>query len=100
MSSGADAAKGADHNFATPSEADVVLHVKGLACESCAKTMKERLIEIDGIDNAQVFLEGEQYVDLFLQDGATVTEDRLTEAVEGCGFVLERVEFRRKGSTE
>lgn len=73
---------------------DVVLHVKGLACESCARTMKSALLEIEGIDDVEVFLEGDQRVHVQLHEGASVDEETLRKAVEDCGFVLERVELK------
>lgn len=79
---------------------DVVLHVKGLACENCARSLESALLEVDGIDAVEVFLEGDQRVHLQLADGATVDEETLRTAVEGCGFVLEEVSFKRSGGSQ
>lgn len=86
-------AKDAAHTFTNTQDPDVILHVKGLACDNCARTLKSALLDIDGIESVEVFLEDEQHVNLQLVEGATVDEETLRETVEGCGFVLEQVDF-------
>lgn len=73
---------------------DVVLHVKGMACRMCARSMTNALEKLDAVDEVQVLLEEDQKVLLALKEGATVSEEALREAVTNAGFSFISAEFR------
>lgn len=83
-----------DETVAHAPDPDLVLHVKGLACEMCALSITNAMNELDGVEEVEVLLEDEQRVQLSVRDGVTFDEQVLREVVEGAGFVLERVEVQ------
>jgi copper chaperone CopZ len=72
---------------------DVVVHVKGLACGLCARSVTNELTKLDAVDEVQVLLEEDQRVLLTLKEHQTVTEEALREAVANAGFTTREVVF-------
>ncbi len=71
---------------------DITLEVGGLACPFCAYGIEKRLKKIEGLAEVSVLLD-EGTVQLRMKDGATVSEDRLKEAVREAGFEAKQVVF-------
>lgn len=71
---------------------DVVLHVQGMACQSCARSMTNQLKKLDAVKDVEVLLD-EQRVLVTLKEQKTVTEVVLREAVTNAGFETRRVDF-------
>jgi len=64
-----------------------ILGVDGLACPFCAYGIEKRLNRIDGVTDVQVNV-GESVVHVTMQEGKTLSEDRVNQAVDEAGFTL------------
>ena len=71
---------------------DIVIEIAGLACPFCAYGIEKRLKKIDGIEELSVLLE-EGKVQVRLEDGATVSRERVEEAVADAGFEAKSIVF-------
>ncbi len=71
---------------------DVIIEVAGLSCPFCAYGIEKRLKKIDSVDELSVLLE-EGKVQLKLKEGATVSEERLQQAVADAGFEARSIVF-------
>lgn len=83
------------HEAVTIADPDVVVHVKGLACGMCARSVTNSLKKLDAVKDIQVLLEDDQRVLLTLKDGTTVSEEALREAVTDAGFTTREVVYAR-----
>jgi copper chaperone CopZ len=79
----------AERSEATP---DATVHVKGMACQMCARSMSNALGKLASVENADVQLD-EQQVLLTFERGQKATEEALRETVEGAGFSFRKVVF-------
>ena len=87
----------AENSEATP---DATVHVKGMACQMCARSMKNALGKLQSVEKADVHLD-EQQVLLTFRQGQQATEEALREAVEGAGYTFRKVVFAESaGSSE
>jgi copper chaperone CopZ len=77
---------------ATP---DATVHVSGMACQMCARSMTNALEKLDAVEKADVQLEEQQAL-LTLKADKTITEEALREAVEGAGYEFRKVIFAEK----
>lgn len=77
-------------------ELDVVLHVQGMSCQLCARSMTNQLKKIDAVEEVQVLLD-EQRVLVTLKTQEAVTEKALREAVTNAGFETRKVDFAGSG---
>ncbi len=63
------------------------LGVKGVACPYCAFGIEKRLNKIDGVNEVVVDI-GDSVVRVTMQEGATLTEEQVRQAVDEAGFTL------------
>ena len=71
---------------------DIIIEVDGIGCPFCAYGIEKRLKKIDGVAELSVLLE-EGMIQLRLDEGATVSEERLREAVAEAGFDARSIVF-------
>ncbi|MFV1981265.1 MAG: heavy-metal-associated domain-containing protein, partial [Rhodothermia bacterium] len=71
---------------------DIVVEVNGLSCPFCAYGIEKRLKKIEGVEDLSVLLE-EGKVQLKMEEGVTVSEDRIKKAIDEAGFEMRSVEF-------
>ena len=71
---------------------DVVIEVGGLACPFCAYGIEKRLRKIDGLEELSIQLEAGT-VQVRLEEGVTVSRERLEEAVADAGFEAKSIVF-------
>ncbi len=71
---------------------DVIIEVDGLSCPFCAYGIEKRLKKIDSVAELSVLLE-EGKVQLKLKEGATVSEERIQQAVADAGFEARSIVF-------
>ena len=71
---------------------DIIIEVDGIACPFCAYGIEKRLRKIDGVAELSVLLE-EGRIQLRLDERATVSEERLREAVTEAGFEARSIVF-------
>ena len=71
---------------------DATVHVEGMACQMCARSMKNALGKLESVETADVRLD-EQQVLLTFRQGQQATEEALREAVEGAGYTFRKVVF-------
>ena len=76
--------------------ADATVHVKGMACQMCARSMKGALGKLEAVESADVRLD-EQQVLLTFKRERKATEEALREAVEGAGYTFQKVVFAEAG---
>ncbi|MEQ9453904.1 MAG: heavy metal-associated domain-containing protein [Phycisphaeraceae bacterium] len=67
------------------------LYALGLSCPLCAHNLDKTLLDIDGIESADVNL-ADGSVIVRMRPGTSVTVGELRRMVEGSGFTLDRVE--------
>lgn len=73
---------------------DVVMHVTGLACEMCARSVTNSLMKIDRVRDVQVLLGNDQRILIILEEGAKVDNETLRGAVTSAGFSTRKVVFK------
>lgn len=78
---------------------DIVIEVGGLACPFCAYGIEKRLKKIEGIEELSVHLE-EGTIEVRLEDGATVSRERVEEAISDAGFEAKSVVFVNEDAEE
>ena len=71
---------------------DVIIEIDGLSCPFCVYGNEKRLKKIDTIVELSVLLE-EGKVQLKLKEGATVSEERLHQAIADAGFEARSIVF-------
>lgn len=72
---------------------DLVVHVSGLACETCAASLTTALEALDGVEAVAVDLdERDQRADVALAPGHRVADAAVREAVTDAGFTMRHVE--------
>lgn len=82
-----------DAKAAAIEKPDAVVHVSGLMCGMCVKSLSKQLKKIESIDQVQVLMEEDQRALLTLKKEQQVTEKELKDAVEKAGFKTVKVEF-------
>ena len=73
---------------------DVVIHVTGLVCALCARSVTNTLKKVEGVQEVQVLLEDDQRILLTVKAGVAVDETTLREAVTSAGFSTRKVDFK------
>ena len=76
--------------------ADATVHVEGMACQMCARSMKGALGKLEAVESADVQLDEQQVLLTFKRD-RKATEEALREAVEGAGYTFQKVVFAEAG---
>lgn len=71
---------------------DIVLEVNGMSCPFCAFGIEKKLKKLDGVDQLTVHLEAGT-VEMKLEDGATLSEERLRKAITDAGFTPGTITF-------
>lgn len=79
---------------------DAVVHVKGLACQMCARSLTKELKKLDAIDRVQVILEDDQHALITLKEKKKVIESDLRSAVANAGFTTREVVFADSKETD
>jgi mercuric ion binding protein len=64
---------------------NVTVGVDGLTCPFCAYGIEKKMLEIDGVASVAVQLDAGA-VELWFNEGATISEERIREAVGEAGF--------------
>lgn len=71
---------------------DVTVGVDGLACPFCAYGIEKKMLEIEGVAEVAIQLDAGT-VELWLNAGAAVTENRIREAVDQAGFEVRDIRW-------
>lgn len=69
---------------------DVTIEVDGMACPFCAYGVEKKLKQLDGVEALHVQIDGGR-VAIKLEEGATVTEEAIREAVADAGFSVRAI---------
>ena len=79
--------------FSSAVLADTHYHIEvdGIACPFCLYGIEKKLRKLDGVTEIQSDLE-EGRIFIKVADGATLSEDRVREAVKSAGFTLRSFE--------
>ena len=77
---------------------DVTIAVDGLACPFCAYGLEKKLKKLEGVEALTVDMK-EGQVQIKLKEGATVTEEQISEAVTDAGFTVTEITFPEKKKT-
>lgn len=65
------------------------IYIEGMSCDNCAKHVQKALIQVDGVKDVMVSLEG-KYADVEL--AYDVDDKLLKEAVEDAGYDVVKIE--------
>lgn len=71
-----------------------VVTVEGLTCEVCVRRLEERISKVPGVKAATADL-ARQAAALTFEEGAAVSRDDITDAVQDAGFRATGVEWRK-----
>ena len=74
---------------------DVTIVVDGLACPFCAYGLEKKLKKLEGVEALTVDMK-EGQVQIKLKEGATVTEEQISEAVTDAGFTVTEITYPGK----
>ena len=79
---------------AQPAErpADIVIEVDGLACPFCTFGIEKKLRKIEGVSELAFSIE-EGRIDVWLEDGARVSETEIRKAIADAGFEVRSITF-------
>ncbi|MCZ6706273.1 MAG: heavy-metal-associated domain-containing protein [Bacteroidetes bacterium] len=77
---------------------DVTIAVDGLACPFCAYGLEKKLKKLEGVEALTVDMK-EGQVQIKLKEGATVTEEQISEAVTDAGFTVTEITYPEKKKT-
>lgn len=77
---------------------DVVLQVRGMACDMCAQNMKRSLESMAEVESARVDLET-QRVQIRRTDQGTLSEEMLRETVTDAGYQFQDAVFEDETET-
>lgn len=66
---------------------DAVLNIKGMTCDHCVKSVRKALVELDGVDSAEVDLKNQKAAVRY--DESRISIDRLRETVRKIGYEAE-----------
>ena len=77
---------------------DVTIAVDGLACPFCAYGLEKKLKKLDGVEALTVDMK-EGQVQMKLKEGATLTEEQISEAVTDAGFTVTEITYPEKKKT-
>lgn len=69
----------------------LVVKIKGMGCENCAKKVQAALAAVDGVERAEVRLD-KNWAEVFPKAGIQVSEKMLRTAVEQAGYVVEGID--------
>lgn len=84
---------------ATPANAEIVaaeLRVNGLSCPFCAFGIEKKLLDVDGVQRVDVFLDDGRIALTFAPENAATVSD-LEQAVEKAGFELAALQLTARG---
>ncbi len=68
-------------------EKDVVIKVNGMVCDFCAQSVLKIFSKEEGVTDIDVSLD-ESTVSLNLEDGATITDEKIAEIINFSGYDL------------
>ncbi len=71
---------------------DVTVGVDGLTCPFCAYGIEKKMLEIEGVSEVAIQLDAGT-VELWLNAGAVVSENRIREAVDQAGFEVRDIRW-------
>ncbi len=77
---------------------DITIAVDGLACPFCAYGLEKKLKKLEGVEALTVDMK-EGQVQIKLKEGATVTEEQISEAVTDAGFTVTEITYPEKKKT-
>lgn len=66
---------------------EAVLHIRGMTCDHCVKSVRKALTELDGVDSAEVDLKDQTATIRFNESRVSI--DRLRETVRKIGYEVE-----------
>jgi copper chaperone CopZ len=72
---------------------EVVVHVIGLVCGFCAQGIKKTFGAEEGVSVAVVDLDGKKVV-LSVKEGASISDERITEMITDAGYTVTAIERR------
>lgn len=71
---------------------DAIVHVEGMACQLCARSMRKSVGELEGVSDVEV-LPGEQEVHITLENDTPPSEEDFENAVTEAGFTFKKVVY-------
>ena len=70
---------------------DITIHVKGLVCDFCARSVEKTFSKTNEVESIKVDLDN-GLIGLKLKDGGKLTDEKIKELIKANGYALESIE--------
>ena len=70
---------------------DITIHVKGLVCDFCARSVEKTFSKTEVVEGIKVDLD-KGFIELKLTEGSTLSDRKIQKLIKASGFALESVE--------
>lgn len=70
---------------------DIKIHVKGLVCDFCARSVEKTFSKTKVVEHINVDLDN-GFIELQLKEGETLTDETIKKLIKASGYALESIE--------
>lgn len=70
---------------------DITIHVKGLVCDFCARSVEKTLSKTEVVERIKVDLD-KGLIELQLTEGSTLSDKKIRKLMKASGYALESIE--------
>lgn len=70
---------------------DITIHVKGLVCDFCARSVEKTFSKTNEVESIKVDLDN-GLIGLKLKDGGKLTDEKIKELIKANGYALESIQ--------
>lgn len=70
---------------------DITIHVKGLVCDFCARSVEKTFSKTKVVEHINVDLD-KGVIELELKEGETISDEKIKELIKANGYALESIE--------
>lgn len=70
---------------------DITIHVKGLVCDFCARSVEKTFSKTKVVEHINVDLDN-GFIQLQLKEGEILTDEKIKKLIKASGYALESIE--------
>ena len=70
---------------------DITIHVKGLVCDFCARSVEKTFSKAEVVEHIKVDLD-KGLIELQLTEGITLSDEKIQKLIKASGYALESIE--------
>jgi copper chaperone CopZ len=70
---------------------DITIHVKGLVCDFCARSVEKTFSKTEVVERIKVDLD-KGLIELQLTEGSTLSDKKIQKLIKASGYALESIE--------